>query len=441
MINLGTVVKIKNLFYLLLLSIGLTGCDNEPIKLELIQSPLDVTLTILPNFSNEFVEDRPVDILINIENIRVELTTYNVRVLDAVTRTPLLFIEEPYPGSATSFSLTLPPFKAGLYSVIVTVTDVNDFQSAASSNVAIPAVAFQEGYEDLWFKGTSNQWQNNIKFDQIDNHVWQAECVSLAPGEEFILSSNLSNSDCYWGGGGIIDLMPDTVALPVFCDSINYVYNTQIPFKSEVPSGQYSLRFDDISNELVIIPNDGCISELGRAPMKVAGSAVTNYFPGADYFKITNQQDQLVTYFENGTFELVENDGSGTTWGGLGGDGQLVSGGAPISIEEGLYHLSLDADTKQLVITRINEISIVGDLDWSLDRPLAQDPLNPWIWKVSDIALESGNIRFRANQSWEVSWGDPDLDILLSYGGGNIEVSGGTYDVTINVLANNYLIE
>ncbi|CAN0573998.1 unnamed protein product, partial [Laminaria digitata] len=108
------------------------------------------------------------------------------------------------------FGVTLPPFKAGLYSVIVTVTDINDFQSAASSNVEIPAVTFLQDHEDIWFKGTSNQWQNNINFDQIDNHIWQAECVSLAPGQEFILSSDPSNIACYWGGGDVIGLMPDT---------------------------------------------------------------------------------------------------------------------------------------------------------------------------------------------------------------------------------------
>lgn len=434
-------IKIKNVILVLILFTAISGCDNEPIQLEVVQSPLNVTLNILPNFSTEFVEDRPVEILINIANIRTDLTTYNVRVLEAQTRTPILFIEEPYPGSATTFGLTLPPFKAGLYSVIVTVTDINDFQSAASSNVEIPAVAFQEDFEDIWIKGTSNQWQNNIKFDQVGNHIWEAPCVSLDQGQEFVLTSNPSNSACNWGGDAVIDQIATPLKLPKACDSINYIYTIPSTFKSEVPAGQYRVQFDDITNEITVLPNDGCISGMGRVPMKVTGSAVSDLYPGADYFKMTNQKDQLVIYFQNGTFELLENDGSGNTWGGIDADGQLIAGGVPMNISEGLYHLSLDDESKQLIITQINEISIVGDLDWSLDRPLIQDPLNPWIWSVEGITLEAGNIRFRANKNWAVSWGDPDLDLLLTYGGGNIEVDGGTFDITINVLANNYLIE
>ena len=436
-----TVPKIK-IFILFIFLLGIAvSCDNEPIRLELIQRPLDVSLSISPNFSTEFVEDRPVDIIVSIENIRVELITYNIKVLEAITRTPILIIEEPYPGSATSISVTLPPFKAGLYTVIATVTDVNNFQSATSANVAIPAVAFQEDYEDIWYLGTSNQWQDNIKFAQVGNHLWEAACVALDQEQEFILTSHPSGSECYWGEGAVVDQVGSPITLPLVCDSVNYIYAQQRPLIAQVPPGQYSLRFDDITNELTVLPVDGCLGQIGRPPMKITGSAVSDYHPGADYFKLTNQLDQLVMYFQNGSFALVDNDGSGTAWGGLGDDGQLLAGGTPISIEEGLYHLSLDAATMRLTITRIEALSIVGDLDWSQDRPLIPDPLHPWVWSAQGLVLETGNIRFRANNDWGISWGDPDGDILLTYGGGNIEVEAGVYDISINVLANNYLIE
>lgn len=433
--------KIKNLFYVLILSTGLAGCDNEPVRLEVIQSPLDVQLVILPNFGGvEFLEDLPLPIIVSIESTRIELVAYDIRVLDAITREPIYFEENPYPGQQTTLNLVLPAFKAGLYTVIVTVTDTNNFESAASANVDLPRQGFQEDFSDIWFKGTANQWQNNIKFDQVGNHVWQAQCVALTAGDEFILTSSPSNTECHWGSGTLIDQVGVPIAPPISCSFGNHINATQSPMIVDVPSGNYSISFDDETFDITLIPNDGCFLDQERTPMKIFGSAVTSFFPGADYFKSTSQRDQLVMYFETGTFQLQENDGSGAIFGGSGGDGILEMNGAPIGVEEGLYHLSLDDNTKDLVITPIGEVSIVGDLDWSIDRQMTQDPLSPWIWTVGGISLESGSIRFRANQSWDVSWGDPEGDILLSYGGGNIEVDGGTYEVAINLLANNYLL-
>jgi hypothetical protein len=80
-------------------------------------------------------------------------------------------------------------------------------------------------------------------------------------------------------------------------------------------------------------------------------------------------------------------------------------------------------------------ISVTGsvltgdDTGWSIDVPMVQSTFDSHIWKVTKT-LKDGKMKFRANNSWDVSWGD---------NGGDIIVAAGTYDIWFDDLDGRYM--
>lgn len=425
--------------WVVLITLLIWSCENEPVDFPLIQRPVSISILPQPNFSNEFVEDRPVEVVINIDNQRIDFKGYSIRVLRAITREPVQFIEGELQPTVDRFFITLDPLKADLYSIIVTVTDVNDFQSANSTFLNIPPQAFQEDYERIWFLGTSTQWQEPILLAQTDDHIWGSNCVPLVEGGQFLLTSDLGFRECHWGGNITITELDQSVSIPIICDTVNYIRLEKTIVTSELPSGNYHLEFDDITNELTISLADNCASQQdGSAPFKMEGTAINFINPGADFLKQSNRGWELIHYFKEGSFRFTDTQ---NTIYGDSGSGNLQASGNPINVSSGLQYMYVDPETLEFQIQAINTVSVVGDLDWSADMIMERDPLLPWIYHIRDIPLESGSIRFRANESWDISLGDADEDGLLSYNGGNIAVEGGNYSISVNLIDLSFQIE
>lgn len=77
-------------------------------------------------------------------------------------------------------------------------------------------------------------------------------------------------------------------------------------------------------------------------------------------------------------------------------------------------------------------IGLVGDSTpsgWDVSIPMTQSSFDAHIWKVTQT-LTDGKLKFRANNSWDVNWGD---------NGGDILVTAGTYDIWFNDLDGRYM--
>ena len=60
---------------------------------------------------------------------------------------------------------------------------------------------------------------------------------------------------------------------------------------------------------------------------------------------------------------------------------------------------------------------------------------------VAYVTLNTGEIKFRSNNSWTLNYGDSGLDGNLDAGGDNIPVTAGTYKITFNLGTLKYTIE
>ena len=141
---------------------------------------------------------------------------------------------------------------------------------------------------------------------------------------------------------------------------------------------------------------------------------------------------------QNGFKFTTAPDWSGT---GYGANFDTAPDAANIVITEpaGYYQVDVDLSAKTYTLTPITSIGIIGSAapnGWDSDVDLTYN-IKERCWEVKDIKLKAGEIKFRANDGWDISWGG-ELDKLTTKNGGNITVEAGTYDIKLYAWAEGY---
>ena len=148
---------------------------------------------------------------------------------------------------------------------------------------------------------------------------------------------------------------------------------------------------------------------------------------------------------QNGFKFTTAPDWSGT---GYGANFDTAPDAKNIVITEpaGYYQVDVDLSKKTYTLTPITSIGIIGSASpkgWDSDVDMTYVPYNKdtkevnGYWEVKNITLSAGEIKFRANDDWAISWGG-ELDNLTTKNGGNITVEAGTYDIKLYPWAEGY---
>ncbi|MFP4525471.1 MAG: SusE domain-containing protein [Bacteroidales bacterium] len=121
---------------------------------------------------------------------------------------------------------------------------------------------------------------------------------------------------------------------------------------------------------------------------------------------------------------------------GTSGELQIGDGGGNnIKVEEGPGYFKLEADLNNETYSYLKtEWGIIGSAigDWETDQDMTyNEEENNW---TITIDLEPGELKFRANDDWELDYGDNEGNGTLDEGGDNIEISeAGTYKITLDL--------
>ena len=104
-------------------------------------------------------------------------------------------------------------------------------------------------------------------------------------------------------------------------------------------------------------------------------------------------------------------------------DGMLETNGSNIVLSDaGLYFVQVDLKDNSYVVEK-RDFSVIGDATpggWDNDTPMTYDEeLNAMRVKLDMVP---GGLKFRANGSWDVSFGDGELDAILEYDGDDIVI-------------------
>ena len=153
-------------------------------------------------------------------------------------------------------------------------------------------------------------------------------------------------------------------------------------------------------------------------------------------------------YLSAGEVKFRAYDGWDMNWGGTEfPSGTGVSDGSNIVISTaGYYKVTFNDNTGEYTFTLLNEpsyssIGVIGTATnggWDSDTDLTQDTGNPHIW-TGEITLSDGELKFRANDAWDVNWGGPGMPSGYGVpGGDNIQVTGGTYFIWFNDITGEY---
>ncbi|HKJ32559.1 MAG TPA: SusE domain-containing protein [Balneolales bacterium] len=169
----------------------------------------------------------------------------------------------------------------------------------------------------------------------------------------------------------------------------------------------------------------------GDAP---ALASVDNKDLYTGYVYMTNANGQVNFKFTNERSWTL-NWGAGSSAGTLAENADNI-----VAPDTGYFKIDVDlnAMTYTMLKTSWGVIGSATPGGWDNDTNMSYDPAQK-VWSIT-LNLSAGDIKFRANDSWDLNYGDTGADGKLDAGGDNISVSAaGNYTVVLNLSdPNNY---
>ena len=132
-------------------------------------------------------------------------------------------------------------------------------------------------------------------------------------------------------------------------------------------------------------------------------------------------------------YKFTDGPSWATNWGDNDADGTLDPGGADMTLTDaGMYRLNVDLNS--LTHSRVKtDWGLIGDATptgWDADTDMIYDP-STGTHKLT-LNLSVGKIKFRANDGWDINFGDNDANGSLEYGGADIDIAeAGNYTVEL----------
>jgi hypothetical protein len=147
-------------------------------------------------------------------------------------------------------------------------------------------------------------------------------------------------------------------------------------------------------------------------------------FEGYLYFKDDNTE-----------FKFCETPNWDKNWGDTGADGKLEGGGDNIkAATAGYYKINVDLNALTYTVVK-TDWGVIGSATasgWDSDQNMTFDAASN-LWSAI-LELKAGEIKFRANDGWDLNYGDNGANASLEGGGANIAIaSAGKYKVTLNL--------
>ena len=157
----------------------------------------------------------------------------------------------------------------------------------------------------------------------------------------------------------------------------------------------------------------------------------------------SNEKYEGYVYMANGNNEFKFTDGPNwdLNWGDTGADGTLDQNGDNIlAPDAGYYKMNVDLNAMTYTILK-TDWGLIGSATpngWDSDQNMTFDSTTH-TWSIT-LDLVAGDIKFRANDGWDLDYGDTGGDGKLDQGGDNIPITeAGNYTVTMDLTRAIYL--
>jgi hypothetical protein len=137
----------------------------------------------------------------------------------------------------------------------------------------------------------------------------------------------------------------------------------------------------------------------------------------------------------NTEFKFTAGPNWDLNWGDDGANGTLEKNGANIKAADAGYY-KLNVDVPALTYTMVKTVwGVIGSATpngWDSDQKMAFDAVSG-TWSIT-LALVVGEFKFRANDGWDLNYGDDKTNLSLEFNGANIPIAAaGNYTVTLDL--------
>jgi len=133
--------------------------------------------------------------------------------------------------------------------------------------------------------------------------------------------------------------------------------------------------------------------------------------------------DGNTAYGDNGTFA-----------------GELETPGNNILANQGYYLMKVNLDPEVMSYSLTSTTwSIVGNGTpggWDADTPMQYDPATKKWWVIATLSTQAApdnGMKFRANNAWDLNFGDTGANGSVEYSGTNISTTAGTYRIELDL--------
>ncbi len=180
-------------------------------------------------------------------------------------------------------------------------------------------------------------------------------------------------------------------------------------------------------------------------PMIYVPGAYQGWSPGALNGRLfsydLNSKYEGIIRLDGGEFKIAPAPNWDNSWGGTltasgnNYNGVLNPSGGNFSAAAGVYKFTVDVTTLAIALTKTDDWGIIGGAippyDWSADVDLFYNGQRK-MWEITGD-FKAGQFKFRANNGWDLNYGDSGADGSLNAGGDNIVLAvDGNYTIRLD---------
>ena len=172
----------------------------------------------------------------------------------------------------------------------------------------------------------------------------------------------------------------------------------------------------------------------------IVGSAALNGWDGPDFPLVESSTPGIFvayTILSDGEIKFRKDNDWGNNYGDDGANGTLEPGGANIAVTAGTYKIIFNTNDLTYSVEAYSWGVVGSAAPNSWDGPDVKLQLDYTSdgtkWYNKSVTLADGQIKFRLNNLWDNNYGDDGANGTLEAGGANIDVSAGSYSISINL--------
>ncbi|WP_299674562.1 SusE domain-containing protein [uncultured Tenacibaculum sp.] len=174
----------------------------------------------------------------------------------------------------------------------------------------------------------------------------------------------------------------------------------------------------------------------------IVGSAYNDWGATPDFMLEYDQYSDVfrgIVTLLDGDMKLRMNNDWAVNYGDTGADGSIELNGDNITVTAGIYIVTVDLNDNSYSLEQITNVwGLVGSAfnNWGAtpDAQFTRDWSRPFddVWILRDVELLDGEFKFRANNAWDINYGDTGGDGTLEVNGDNLTATAGTYTITLD---------